>query len=88
MRKSHYSEEQIILALKQNEAGTTAREVCRRLGVSEQTFYRWKAKYGGLEVGDAVRLKGLEEENRKLKQLVGELTLDNQGLRHLLTKKF
>jgi putative transposase len=56
--------------------------------VCEQTFYRWKAKFGGMDVADAKRLKGLEEENRKLKQLVGELSLDNQGLRFLLTKKF
>ena len=88
MRTSRYSEEQIILALKQQEAGQTTTEICRKLGVSEQTFYRWKAKYGGMGVSDAKRLKALEDENRKLKQLVGELSLDNQGLRHLLTKKF
>lgn len=88
MRKSRFTEEQIILALKQHEAGRTAGEICRKLGVSEQTFYRWKAKFGGMDVGDAKRLKGLEEENRKLKQLVGELTLDNQGLKYLLAKKF
>lgn len=88
MRKSRYSEEQIILALKQHEAGRTTAEICRKLGVSEQTFYRWKAKYGGMDVADAKKLKVLEDENRKLKQLVGELTLDNQGLRHLLIKKF
>jgi len=88
LRTSRYSEEQIILALKQHEAGRTTAEICRKLGVSEQTFYRWKAKYGGMDVADAKKLKVLEEENRKLKQLVGELTLDNQGLRHLLVKKF
>jgi len=88
LRKSRYSEEQIILALKQHEAGRTTAEICRKLGVSEQTFYRWKAKYGGMDVADAKKLKVLEDENRKLKQLVGELTLDNQGLRHLLVKKF
>lgn len=88
MRKSRFTEEQIILALKQHEAGLTAGDICRKLGVSEQTFYRWKAKFGGMDVADAKRLKGLEEENRKLKQLVGELSLDNQGLRYLLTKKF
>jgi putative transposase len=88
LRKSRYTEEQIILALKQHEAGRTAAEICRKLGVCEQTFYRWKAKFGGMDVADAKRLKGLEEENRKLKQLVGELSLDNQGLRFLLTKKF
>lgn len=88
LRKSRFTEEQIILALKQHEAGRTAGEICRKLGVSEQTFYRWKAKFGGMDVADAKRLKALEEENRKLKQLVGELTLDNQGLKYLLTKKF
>ena len=81
MRKSRYTEEQIIFALKEHEAGKTAVQICRKLGVSEQTFYRWKAKFGGMDVADAKRLKGLEEENRKLKQLVGELSLDNQGLR-------
>jgi len=88
LRKSRYTEEQIILALKEHEAGRTTAQICRKLGVSEQTFYRWKAKFGGMDVADAKRLKGLEEENRKLKQLVGELSLDNQGLRFLLTKKF
>jgi putative transposase len=88
LRKSRYTEEQIIFALKEHEAGKTAVQICRKLGVSEQTFYRWKAKFGGMDVADAKRLKGLEEENRKLKQLVGELSLDNQGLRYLLTKKF
>jgi len=81
LRKSRYTEEQIIFALKEHEAGKTAVQICRKLGVSEQTFYRWKAKFGGMDVADAKRLKGLEEENRKLKQLVGELSLDNQGLR-------
>ncbi len=88
MRTSRYSEEQIILAIKEQEAGKPTAQICRKLGISEQTFYRWKAKYGGMDVADAKKLKALEEENRKLKQLVGELTLDNQGLRHLLTKKF
>ena len=68
MRKSRYTEEQIILALKEHEAGRTTAQICRKLGVSEQTFYRWKAKFGGMDVADAKRLKGLEEENRKLKQ--------------------
>ena len=73
MRKSRFTEEQIILALKQHEAGRTTAEICRKLGVSEQNFYRWKAKFGGMDVADAKRLKGLEEENRKLKQLVARL---------------
>lgn len=87
MRRSRFSEEQIIRIL-QEAAGTTAKEVCRRHGVSEQTFYRWKAKYGGLQVNDARRLRHLEEENRKLKQLLAEATLDNQALRELLAKNW
>jgi len=71
LRKSRYTEEQIILAFKEHEAGRTTAQICRKLGVSEQTFYRWKAKFGGMDVADAKRLKGLEDENRKLKQLVG-----------------
>jgi putative transposase len=80
LRKCRYTEEQIIFALKEREAGKTTVQICRKLGVSEQTFYRWKAKFGGMDVADAKRLKGLEEENRKLKQLAGELSLDNQSL--------
>ena len=77
-RKSQFTEEQIIRALKEVEAGATGTEVCRRLGVSEQTFYRWKAKFGGMDVSDAQRLKALEEENRKLKLLLAEQRLDVQ----------
>ncbi len=81
MKRSRFSEEQIIRILSEAEAGATAKEVCRRHGVSEQTFYRWKAKYRGLQVSDARRLRHLEEENRKLKQLLAAATLDNQALR-------
>ncbi len=86
-RKSNFTEEQIIKALKEVEAGTKAGDVCRRLGVTEQTLYRWKAKYGGMDVSDAKRLKALEEENNRLKQLVAEQLLDNQMLRFALSKK-
>ena len=86
-RKSQFTEEQIIRALKEVEAGTKATEVCRRLGVTEQTFYRWKAKFGGMEVSDAKRLRQLEDENKKLKQLVAEQLLDVQMLRSALSKK-
>jgi len=86
-RKSQFTEEQIIKALKEVEAGTKAGDVCRRLGVTEQTLYRWKAKYGGMDVSDAKRLKALEEENNRLKQLVAEQLLDNQMLRFALSKK-
>ena len=87
-RQSRFTEEQIIRALKEAEAGAKTAEVCRRLGVSEQTFYRWKAKFGGLEVSDAKRLKALEDENRRLKQMVADLSLDNQALKLVLSKKW
>lgn len=87
-RQSRFTEEQIIRALKEAEAGAKTGDVCRRLGVSEQTFYRWKAKFGGLEVSDAKRLRALEDENRRLKQMVADLSLDNQALKLVLTKKW
>lgn len=87
-RKSKFTEEQIIRALKEVDAGATASEVCRRLGVAENTFYRWKAKFGGMDVSDAKRLKALEEENAKLKKLVAEQLLDNQALKLVLSKKW
>jgi putative transposase len=76
VKKSRYTEEQIAYALKQAETGTPVAEVLRRMGISEQTFYRWKKLYGGLGVGELRRLKQLEDENRKLKQLVADLSLD------------
>jgi putative transposase len=79
MKGTRHSEEQIIAILKQGEAGLTTAELCRQHGISEQTYYRWKAKYGGMESGDAKKLKQLEDENRKLKHVVAELTLDNRG---------
>lgn len=88
MRRSRFSEEQIIGVLKESEAGAKTGEVCRRHGISEQTFYRWKAKYAGMGVSEARRLRQLEEENRKLKQLLAEATLDNAALRELLAKNF
>ena len=85
MRK-RFTEEQIISILKGHEKGVTVLEICRKHGIAEQTFYRWKSKYGGMEVSDAKKLKQLEDENRRLKQLVGELTLDNQALKWIVEK--
>lgn len=87
MKKSKFTEEQISYALKQAETWTPVAEVIRRMGVSEQTFYRWKSKYGGLGVGELRRLKQLEDENRKLKQLVADLSLDKHILQDVLAKK-
>lgn len=88
MKRSQFSEEQIIGILKEAEAGSPVAELCRRRGICEGTFYRWKAKYGGLEVSEARRLRQLEEENRRLKQMVADLALDNQALKAVLGKKF
>lgn len=86
MRRSRFSEEQIIGILKQGDAGIPVTELCRQHGVSEQTFYRWKKKYGGMEVGEMRRLQQLEDENRKLKQLLAEEKLDNHALKAALGK--
>ena len=86
MKKSRYKEEQIIAVLKEVDAGAKLQDVTRRLGISEQTYYRWKAKYGGMEVSDAMKLTALEDENRRLKHLVADLTLDNQALKAVVSK--
>ena len=88
MRRSRFKEEQIVAVLKEHEAGIPAGELCRRLGVSHETLYRWKRKYGGLEVSDARRLRALEEEDSRLKRLVAEQALDVQALKDVLAKNF
>ncbi|GAB7535703.1 hypothetical protein BGC_25180 [Burkholderia sp. 3C] len=87
MKKSRYTEEQIAFALKQAELGTTVTEVCRKMGISEATFYNWKKKYGGLGVSELRRLKQLEEENARLKRMVADLSLDKQMLQEVVQKK-
>ena len=87
MKKSKFTEEQIAYALRQAEAGTKVSEVCRKIGVAEATFYNWKKKYGGLGVSELRRLKQLEEENRQLKKLVADLSLDKQMLQDVIAKK-
>jgi len=88
MRSSKFTEEQIAFALKQAETGTSVKEVIRKMGITEQTFYRWKKKYGGMMPSDLRRLRQLEEENRQLKKLVADLSLDKQMLQDVLSKKF
>lgn len=88
MKRSRFSEEQIIGMLKEQEAGMSTADVCRKNGVSSATFYKWKARYGGLEVSDARRLKALEEENGKLKKLLAEAMLDNAILKDVAAKKW
>ena len=87
MKKSRFTEEQIAFALKQAELGTAIAEICRKMGVSEATFYLWKKKYGGLGPSELRRLRQLEEENRKLKQLVADLSLDKAMLQEVVAKK-
>ncbi len=88
MKKSRYSEEQIIAAIREADATGNATQVARKLGVTATTFYRWKSKYGGMDVSDAKRLRQLEDENSKLKKLVAEQLLDNQLLKAALGKKW
>ena len=87
MKKSKFTESQILFALKQGETGVSVSEVCRKMGVSEATFYNWKKKYGGLGVPELRRLRQLEEENAKLKSIVADLSLDKQMLQDVLKKK-
>jgi putative transposase len=88
MRKSRFMEEQIIGALKQAEAGMKVPDVCRQFGVTEKTYYRWKSKFGGMSISDAKGLKALEDENRRLKQMVADQALDLQALKAVLSRKW
>ena len=88
MKRSRYTEEQIIGILKEQEAGVPVAELCRKHGMSDATFYNWKSKYGGLEVSEAKRLRSLEAENAKLKRLLADAMLDNAALKDLLGKKW
>jgi len=88
MKKVRFTETQIISILKQQEAGLSVKDLAREHGISEATFYNWKAKYGGMEANEIKRLKDLEEENNRLKRIVANLTLENDAIKHVLEKKF
>ena len=88
MRKSRFSDEKILAIVKEGEAGRKVADVVRTYGITEQTYYRWKAKYGGMDSGEAKRLKQLEDENRKLKHVVADLPLDNRALKDVLSKNW
>jgi putative transposase len=88
MKRSRFTEEQIIAILREQEAGAKTSDVCRKHGISDATFYKWKAKFGGMDVSDARRLKSLEGENAKLKKLLAEAMLDNAMLKDVAAKKW
>lgn len=88
MKKSKFTESQIVKAIKENEAGRSVDDLCRELGIARGTFYNWRKKYAGMEAQDLKRLKELEEENRRLKQMYADLALDNKMLKDVLSKKW
>ncbi len=87
MKKGRFSEAQIVSALKKQEAGIAVKEICRELGISEATFYNWKAKYGGMEVNDVAKMKQMEAEISEYKKIVAELSLENRAMKNLISKK-
>lgn len=88
MKQGKYNEEQIVRILKEADAGVKVGDLCRQYGISEATYYNWKAKYGGMGLSEIKRLRHLEDENRRLKQIVADLTLDNQALKAVVSKNF
>jgi putative transposase len=88
MKKTRFSETKIVSILHQQEAGKSVKDICREIGISEPTFYNWKAKYGGMAVSDVKRIKDLEEENNRLKRIVANLTLENDAIKYVIEKKF
>ena len=87
MKRSEYSESQIVGILKEADAGMPVKEICRKYGISDATYYKWKSRYGGLEMSDVRRMRELEDENAKLKRMYAELSLENDGLKALISKK-
>lgn len=88
MKKTRFTESQIVTILKQQEAGLSVKDICREHGISDATFYNWKAKYGGMEINELRRTKELEDENARLKRIVANLTLENDAIKHVLEKKY
>ena len=88
MKKTRFTETQIVSILKQHEAGKSVKDIIREHGISDATFYNWKAKYGGMEASDVKRMKELEEENNRLKRIIGNMTLEMDAIKHVLEKKF
>ena len=87
MQKKKFNESQIVAAIKKQEAGIAVKEICRELGISDATFYNWKAKYGGMQASDIVKMRDLEKENTELKKMFAEMSIENRALKNLIEKK-